>query len=559
MQKHYLLIIAFALIFGAKATAQEWVNAYEVLEYDTPRVKEAKPLQNGNIAVTFHSKSPDSHLGSFHPGLLLLSANGEELARNDFHKPAFWGYRNQVLQDADGTLYMVAAYSPDHDSTSNNYFMNFDNPPDHSILGLYKLDSQLSVVESHEFPVPVDTLRCPEEHETLAGTYNEFCGGIYVFSSFIDDGAVVGGYIKKPSFDYFHPHGNDSIFFFRIGLNGTLLNHVGYEVDKHGEPGGGGVNWEMVLRGYNILKAGDSYICFLNVYYLTGYAKETETEKNLNPGHAYFLDADFNIVDMKHYHQKDGLQFNAFRNASYIRSDHNTVYVSSMYPLRPNGGTGCSLYEYGLGNDRTETLPIVRYIERTASSFDETAFIKGIDVASDNSLFFAYTLNDGRDGLSIEHLTPSFDTISTMFYIVSTNIEDARYNYVRAIEVTESGDLLMVFNSLSSDGLRTWNGIAKFPAEAFVGIDEAHDNGLKMAIAYPNPGKDVLNIRTGLKDARVEVYDLNGRLVHSQALTENITAIDATDWAEGVYVWKVYAGVSTGSTPLAETGKWVKK
>lgn len=48
----------------------------------------------------------------------------------------------------------------------------------------------------------------------------------------------------------------------------------------------------------------------------------------------------------------------------------------------------------------------------------------------------------------------------------------------------------------------------------------------------------------------------------TQALTENVTAIDAADWAEGVYVWKVYVsdgGPSTGSGTLVETGKWVKK
>ncbi|MBQ6306374.1 MAG: hypothetical protein IJK78_07400 [Bacteroidales bacterium] len=54
-----------------------------------------------------------------------------------------------------------------------------------------------------------------------------------------------------------------------------------------------------------------------------------------------------------------------------------------------------------------------------------------------------------------------------------------------------------------------------------------------------------------------------------------MTAIDATDWSEGVYVWKVYvsdggpstlrdasgtAGSGTASsTTLAETGKWVKE
>jgi hypothetical protein len=86
-----------------------------------------------------------------------------------------------------------------------------------------------------------------------------------------------------------------------------------------------------------------------------------------------------------------------------------------------------------------------------------------------------------------------------------------------------------------------------------VGIDEAHDNGLKVAIAYPNPGKNVLNIRTALQNACVEVYDINGRIIHSQALTENVTAIDAVDWAEGVYVWKVMADGKE-----VESGKWVK-
>ena len=97
-------------------------------------------------------------------------------------------------------------------------------------------------------------------------------------------------------------------------------------------------------------------------------------------------------------------------------------------------------------------------------------------------------------------------------------------------------------------------------ADSFWNVDEAHDNGLKVVIAYPNPGGNTLNIRTALQNARVEVYEINGRLIHSQALTEHLTTIDATDWTEGVYFWKVYTtGVSTGSTTLVETGKWIKE
>ena len=95
-------------------------------------------------------------------------------------------------------------------------------------------------------------------------------------------------------------------------------------------------------------------------------------------------------------------------------------------------------------------------------------------------------------------------------------------------------------------------------ADSFWNVDEAHDNGLKVAIAYPNPGKDVLNIRTGLKDVRVEVYDMSGRMVYGREITENITSINAESWPAGIYLWKVYTGVSTGSTTLVESGKWIK-
>lgn len=95
--------------------------------------------------------------------------------------------------------------------------------------------------------------------------------------------------------------------------------------------------------------------------------------------------------------------------------------------------------------------------------------------------------------------------------------------------------------------------VYKVTISDFLDVEEAHSHGFTVATAYPNPGKDVLNIRTGLQDAWVEVYDLNGRLVHRQAITENMTGIDATNWAEGVYVWKVMV-----NDKLAETGKWIK-
>ncbi len=98
------------------------------------------------------------------------------------------------------------------------------------------------------------------------------------------------------------------------------------------------------------------------------------------------------------------------------------------------------------------------------------------------------------------------------------------------------------------------HAIYKLSDETIVGIEEAHDAGFAVAVAYPNPGKDVLNIRTALLDAWVEVYDVNGKLVHSQEITENVTTINVETWPAGMYVWKM---ISDGKE--VENGKWIKE
>lgn len=100
----------------------------------------------------------------------------------------------------------------------------------------------------------------------------------------------------------------------------------------------------------------------------------------------------------------------------------------------------------------------------------------------------------------------------------------------------------------SSDGQREF---VVTISDELLSVAEVGDKTISL---YPNPGKDVLNIRTGLRDAWVEVYDVNGRLIYKQDITDNVTGIDAGGWAEGVYVWKVMA-----NSKEVETGKWIKE
>ena len=102
--------------------------------------------------------------------------------------------------------------------------------------------------------------------------------------------------------------------------------------------------------------------------------------------------------------------------------------------------------------------------------------------------------------------------------------------------------------------------MVKFPASAFdtENIEEAHANGLHLAVAYPNPGGDVLNIRTGLRNAVLSVYDINGRKIHEQEITNDVTSIDASGWNSGTYIWELGVRSVELGVKEVESGKWVK-
>ena len=123
-----------------------------------------------------------------------------------------------------------------------------------------------------------------------------------------------------------------------------------------------------------------------------------------------------------------------------------------------------------------------------------------------------------------------------------------------SIHVLESGDCLVSTAGKDRKTLEMQHAIFKLSQEIFLSIDEAHDAGFSLAVAYPNPGKDLLNIRTALPNAQVEIYDLSGRLVHNQEITANITSINARNWPSGTYIWKVIANGKE-----AESGKWIKQ
>ena len=556
MKKQCLLLLALTFLIGANAFGQEWEYTipFQSSDWDMTRQYCAYEMSDGRVIV---SASFLFNVGSYaagypfyppHNALVALSPEGEELTRKFYLKDGYWGssYNPYVFENENGELFMLTTFSPDHESRYFNYFLNLDNPPTDAILGLYKLDDDLEIVESHEYSFPVDTTLGQYVYDPC-----ESSGSFHLHSAILDDGCMVGAYTKNVSYDRDSIHGYDSLFFFRMNFEGELLANVGYELPHSG------FAWQMVFWREQLVPTDYGYI-YYSSYSITPPDSEAK-EGRVVGGSILYLDKDFNLLRIRHFKHPGNPNIPyPYDDVSVMRSKHNTTYLATRSNRHyEQTEDDCYLYEFDDDIEGTqEVVPVLHDIHRGVPDFDFVAECRAVDVADDGSVFFCYSLNVGfslanDSWVVIEKYDENMNTISEVYYGTD---DDQIWYCAESITLARDGGVLMTthMKELANQSQRG-SVVVKFPAEAFVGIDEAHDNGLKVAIAYPNPGKGVLNIRTGLKDARVEVYDMNGRMIYGQEIMENVTSIDAEVWPSGSYVWKVME-----DKKVVESGKWIK-
>ena len=545
----FSIITLFALLLcGANSIfSQEW----EVVQSDNDAVNrdlydEVIELSNGNVLVSSRTQNvnEEGRFISVYPSLTLISSVGEVICSNTYFRPQLCVINSPYIFENKGEMYMLATYNPDHDLNSKNYFKNHDNPPTESIVGLYKLDELLNITKSYEHIFPIDTF---EQKNGLWHSHpNIYSGNIYMYSAFEDDGHITGSYIKSVSYSN-TPRGHDTIFFFKIDFDGNFLLRKGYEMHTTG-----GEHQTQYYR-QQIVKNDDGYV----VYY-RGYSIH-------HHGTIEYYDKDFNHITTRYIDTPghDPEMENNLYNHSVIRSKNNTTYLAttSLIPINPGDNWGgmhdrnIRLYEIDDNiNNSTEVLPVIQYFERETSDLDDMPY-RAVDMTRNEEIFFAYTLNYGSLGqgdswVMIEKLDADFDTIATFYYDDGVDI----HTEARCIKTTNDNGLLLVTNSQDLLTNDRWSKVSKIPASALT-IEEAHAHNLKVAVAYPNPGGDVMNIRTSLRNCTLQVYDMRGRMVHKQEITDDVTSVDASSWSSGTYVWEL--GTENGSGIL-ESGKWVK-
>ena len=542
--------------------SQEWQHKMLLTDpleyYQYFAVKESSDGNLMTSAKHFIRASVEEYWYSVSPAVILLSEKGEELARNNFFRPGYCTIGSVHLFERNNCYYLLTSYTPEHSPGSFNHFENYENPPSDGKLVLMKLDDQLNMEECYEHSWPVDTY---EDHGGEWEIYpNGFSGNIFLFTAFEEDDNIVGAYWKSVSYD--NPsRGNDTLFFFRMNFDGEMLLKKVAKVDvgkgnryleKEETANDRGLKTNY-FRGDQFVSTDYGYI-----FYVKGDGAPNNSY--LGAGRAMYYDKDFNLLRTRYVKFNNPQYGETIGDFSVCRSNHNTTYLSSQMrsPDDPSGDEDCCLYELDDDIDaESNWIDNINYIHRKTDEWDQPCR-SAVDLIDDNSLCYVYELYQGlSDNLDswivIEHLNNNFDTISTFYYGIDNGMKEVAYDVLR----TKDGGVIIVHGSGSLDIFEDYSLMTKFPASAFGfdNIEEAHAHNLHLAVAYPNPGGDVLNIRTGLRNATLQVYDMQGRIVHQQIITDEVTSIDASKWNSGTYIWKLKT--ENGKLKVEE-GKWIK-
>lgn len=354
--------------------SQEWEVKETVNNDDESRFAfdEVLELSNGNLLTNsrFHYRSGFGDFYSFHPALSILSEEGSEIVRKNYFRPAYCS-SSSFFFEKNEDLYMLTAYNPDHDYSYFNYFGNYENSPSDAILGLYKLDDDLNIVESHEHIYPIDVYEQTDSSEWQFLT-NEYSGNIFLFNAFEDDGNITGAYFKMVSYAK-EPRGHDTLFFFKMDFEGNILLKKPYEMHTSGGFA------HSAYCSKQMVKTDSGYI-----FYTRGFTSEYH-------GTVEYYDNDFNRLDVKYIIQPEQDPINVesmMSDISVMRSNHNTTYVSTATRTYKDEKDDVRLYEFDDDiNDNEDVLQIVNYIHRATDDYDRPAPHGGVDITNDDKVF----------------------------------------------------------------------------------------------------------------------------------------------------------------------------
>lgn len=545
---------------GGKALAQfEFEYVFDSIQNESPYVlfNDIIELDNGDFFISGRDmvKAGTIYFCRFSPdGELINEKRFGELDRPDYY--GFGSDDCRVLTNDHGGFNMFYSYHP----ILNPTLLGHDPTIFDAKLVMSELNADFDILYSKEMTLSIDTV----DWQSLLSQQASYNPRVLVSTVMENEG---NGFVlcceklttHHPYNTHLPDHGKDSTIFLKTDYEFNVLKSESYGHERCNR-----------LRHKNHLiydAEYDKYLYYTSIGHIGFYVTH--------------FDSDFNFIEEKTLAGTTGT------GAHCMVLRDNMSDMDGLTLKRTASHTtiiGAGTTQHHLINNN-----IIQYYAASCLEVDDNAHLVdsmvfarsdieeplkrtsvpmgcSVDWTEENRIFFGATPSaiatlmyfyDEFQYFILRVLDRNLNTLNEVYYDMG---KDSTALWINALRATRDGGCIIaghfrnyVENPHDNFPRAFHSVVKKFPPEAFNSIEEAHDNGLKVAFAYPNPGNNVLNIRTALQNAHLEVYDTNGKLICNQEITDIITTLDTECWPSGTYIWKV---VSDGKE--AEAGKWVK-
>ena len=226
-------------------------------------------------------------------------------------------------------------------------------------------------------------------------------------------------------------------------------------------------------------------------------------------------------------------------NNHIIPLDDGSFIQASQYEQRNITRNGVCLLKYDkttherLANAMFESWPIY-------SNRNSYAYPIGLKHSADGNLYFAYRTNNNgsanKGWIGIVKLDTDLNIIWQRYCLGSWN-SSTGYNHSYC-QILQTEDGFMIGGRIHKSG-ESYNVFYYFVHDNDANNIPEAEAFLRPYMYYPNPNQDRLHLQYSpdVQPTRIELYDLQGRLVRSQS--QGLESVDMQGLASGQYLMKV--------------------
>ena len=208
-------------------------------------------------------------------------------------------------------------------------------------------------------------------------------------------------------------------------------------------------------------------------------------------------------------------------------------------------------------NEETELIDY-NYFKKEEDMRDHPAMYNGVS-KNGNNIYIGGTSN-------LDYYNPFWSTFDSWFHLIKINPDispiweywyggDAYY-FLYSILATNDGGCIMVGNRYDYETQNQERDIfiVKVDSNGLITWTQQIPLAKQESMVYPNPGTNLLNIKSTCNEMEFELININGQVVIRQMLDNNCSVINAESIKSGIYFYRLF----DKKNKTVETGKWIK-